>query len=185
MLESGKIVASGDPNEVANLYSIENIESTAKADKKSKKNTAYIQTKVENKVLTPKDTLEVAVKYFVPEDRPVSFGISILDEASNRITSVIDDGFFIDDNNVEITSTKKGTYTYNYTLPLDLFNNRDFEITATLFAYDKKKDSYEPIAYTTEEDISQFYVRENKPRGGLLKTRGSWMSVKSKKEKES
>lgn len=185
MLESGKIVASGDPNEVANLYSIENIESTAKADKKSKKNTAYIQTKVENKVLIPKDTLEVEVKYFVPEDRPVSFGISILDEASNRITSVIDDGFFIDDNNVEITSTKKGTYTYNYTLPLDLFNNRDFEITATLFAYDRKKDSYEPIAYTTEEDISQFYVRENKPRGGLLKTRGSWMSVKSKKEKKS
>ena len=166
MLESGKIVASGDPNEVANLYSIENIESTAKTDKKSKKNTAYIQTRVENKVLTPKDTLEVEVKYFVPEDRQVSFGISILDEASNRITSVIDDGFFIDDNNVEITSTKKGVYTYNYTLPLDLFNNRDFEITATLFAYDKKKDSYEPIAYTTEEDISQFYVRENKPRGG-------------------
>ena len=185
MLESGKIVASGDPNEVANLYSIENIESTAKADKKSKKNTAYIQTKVENKVLTPKDTLEVEVKYFVPEDRPVSFGISILDEASNRTTSVIDDGFFIDDNNVEITSTKKGTYTYNYTLPLDLFNNRDFEITATLFAYDKKKDSYEPIAYTTEGGISQFYVRENKPRGGLLKKRGSWMSVKSKKEKTS
>lgn len=185
MLESGKIVASGDPNEVANLYSIENIESTAKADKKSKKNTAYIQTKVENKILTPKDTLEVEVKYFVPEDRPVSFGISILDEASNRTTSVIDDGFFIDDNNVEITSTKKGTYTYNYTLPLDLFNNRDFEITATLFAYDKKKDSYEPIAYTTEGGISQFYVRENKPRGGLLKKRGSWMSVKSKKEKTS
>ena len=104
MLESGKIVASGDPNEVANLYSIENIESTAKADKKSKKNIAYIQTKVENKVLTPKDTLEVEVKYFVPEDKQVSFGISILDEASNRITSVIDDGFFIDDNNVEITS---------------------------------------------------------------------------------
>ena len=185
MLESGKIVASGDPNEVANLYSIENIESTTKTDKKSKKNTAYIQTKVENKVLTPKDTLEVEVKYFVPEDRQVSFGISILDEASNRITSVIDDGFFIDDNNVEITSSKKGTHIYKYTLPLDLFNNRDFEITATLFAYDKKKDSYEPIAYTTEEDISQFYVRENKPRGGLLKKRGSWMSVKNKKEKTS
>lgn len=185
MLESGKIVASGDPNEVANLYSIENIESTAKADKKSKKNTAYIQTKIENKVLTPKDTLEVEVKYFVPEDRQVSFGISILDEASNRITSVIDDGFFIDDNNVEITSSKKGTHIYKYTLPLDLFNNRDFEITATLFAYDKKKDSYEPIAYTTEEGIGQFYVRENKPRGGLLKKRGSWMSVKSKKEKTS
>ena len=110
MLESGKIVASGDPNEVANLYSIENIESTTKTDKKSKKNTAYIQTRVENKVLTPKDTLEVEVKYFVPEDRQVSFGISILDEASNRITSVIDDGFFIDDNNVEITSSKKGTH---------------------------------------------------------------------------
>lgn len=185
MLESGKIVASGDPNEVANLYSIENIESTTKTDKKSKKNTAYIQTRVENKVLTPKDTLEVEVKYFVPEDRQVSFGISILDEASNRITSVIDDGFFIDDNNVEITSSKKGTHIYKYTLPLDLFNNRDFEITATLFAYDKKKDSYEPIAYTTEEGISQFYVRENKPRGGLLKKRGSWMSVKSKKEKKS
>lgn len=185
MLESGKIVASGDPNEVANLYSIENIESTTKTDKKSKKNTAYIQTRVENKVLTPKDTLEVEVKYFVPEDRQVSFGISILDEASNRITSVIDDGFFIDDNNVEITSSKKGTHIYKYTLPLDLFNNRDFEITATLFAYDKKKDSYEPIAYTTEEGISQFYVRENKPRGGLLKKRGSWMSVKSKKEKTS
>lgn len=185
MLESGKIVASGDPNEVANLYSIENIESTTKTDKKSKKNTAYIQTRVENKVLTPKDTLEVEVKYFVPEDRQVSFGISILDEASNRITSVIDDGFFIDDNNVEITSSKKGTHIYKYTLALDLFNNRDFEITATLFAYDKKKDSYEPIAYTTEEGISQFYVRENKPRGGLLKKRGSWMSVKSKKEKTS
>lgn len=178
MLESGNIVASGDPNEVANLYSIENIETAKKEAEASKENTAYIRTSVKKTVLKPTDTVEVEIEYFAPDDRPVSFGISILDEASNRVTSVIDDGFFISDTEVEITSTKQGTYRYLYTFPLELFNNRDFEITATLFAYNKNKDSYEPIAYTKEDDISQFFVRENKPRGGLLKKTGSWKRIK-------
>lgn len=174
MLDSGKIVVEGDPNEVANAYSVENIESSIVKSERGSRDEPYINTSIETPLLSPSDTLRVKVEYYSPNNKPVSFGISIIDEASNRTTSVIDDGFFIDDEHVTVTSTKKGVYTYDYTLPLKSFNSRNFEVTATLFMYNKAKDTYEPVAYTIEESIGKFYVREADTRGGLLKLKGSW-----------
>lgn len=174
MLDAGRIAIEGDPNEVANAYSVENIESSIVKSKKESKDKPYIKTSIETPLLSPDDTLCVRIEYYSPNNQPVSFGISIIDEASNRTTSVIDDGFFIDDEHVTVTSTKKGVYTYDYTLPLKSFNSRNFEVTATLFMYNKTKDTYEPVAYTVEESISKFCVRESGVGGGLLNIKGSW-----------
>ncbi|QUB37566.1 ABC transporter ATP-binding protein [TM7 phylum sp. oral taxon 349] len=177
MIDNGKVVADGQPEEVANLYSLENIEK-AVLTKKTATNKPWISVAVDKKILTPQDTLRATVEYYVPSNQSVSFGISVIDEASNRATSVIDDGFFRGNDDVTITSQKKGVYKYHYRLPLDEFNNRTFEIAATLFAYDSKRDEYEPIAYTTEKQIATFYVKSKNKDGGLLKRKGEWQKVK-------
>lgn len=173
MLEGGKIVADGRPEDVANLYTIENIDRPKKLDR-NHRNKPYIKTSTTKKIYSPKDNLRATVEYYVPDDTPVSFGISVIDEVSNRATSIIDDGFFKNKNDLKIISNKKGKYVYDYSLPLSDFNNRQLEITATLFAYNSERDDYEPIAYTTEKEIAKFYIKGESSDGGLLKKRGKW-----------
>lgn len=181
MIDDGKIVASGSPDEVANLYTMKNLEreleKTEMKKPKEEKDRPWIKLKLLSKsVLSHTDTVRIRVSYYSPKNIPLTFGISIIDEASNKITSVIDDGFFVDEKRYEITSRRAGVYEFDYELDLDVFNDRNFEITAALFRLNEKKRQFYPYAFIEKEDIIRFAVRNSQKHvdGGLLRLKGKW-----------
>lgn len=182
MIENGRIAYSGDPEQASNLYTMRNLENINKKTVKNKvEKDAWIRVKLESKpILKNGDYLDLKVSYFVPEDGNVKFGISIIDEATTRTTSVIDDGILSSDGKTDISSKKAGVYNFRYKLKLENFNNRNFEITAVLFKYSDSHKDYLPYAFTENEDIAHFAIRgENNRDGGLLKTKGKWNKIEN------
>ena len=75
MIDGGKIVDQGDPDDVADSYSLENISSdpdARQALKEMKKNRdSYIRVNFDSEqVLSPNETLEATIKYKSTTDRP-------------------------------------------------------------------------------------------------------------------
>lgn len=182
MIDTGEIVISGNPEEVANFYTMKNLESDKENHRKTEnldQEQPWIKIELLSKsVLSSKDKLKAKVTYFTPKDVPLTFGISIIDEATDKTSSVVDDGILYKDGRKKICSTKSGTYSFDYEISLEEFNDRNFEITASLFKFDKEKDEYTPYAFIEKEDIVRFAVRGNKPDGGLLKKKGVWVRNK-------
>lgn len=177
MIDKGEIVCSGTPEKVTNYYTLENVEESQAGDhKKTAEGHAWIKTELISKqVLEDNEKLRMKVSYYVPEDAPVSFGISLIDEASNHSVSVIDDGPYQGKKGKDrITSDKKGEHSFTYTLDLSLFNSRNFEITASLFRFDNETEEYTPYAFSDEAGISHFMLRRKKFDNGLLKLKGDW-----------
>lgn len=174
LLDKGAIVATGSPDEVTNQYTLENLAKIS-GNKETSINVPWITIEPQSKpVLNSKDELKCKIVYYSPDDIPVGFGISIIDSATNRSTSVIDDGIVNDDGKRQITSDKKGRHSFNYSLQLKGFNNRDFEITAVLFQYMKDYDEFIPYAFIEEGNIARFAIRGGKSDNGLLKLKGKW-----------
>lgn len=178
LLENGKLIANGSPDEITNKYTLGNLEKLEEGgDKKTSasKNEPWIRiTPTSKLVLKSSQSFECEVSYFVPDNTPVSFGVSLIDEATNRSTSVLNDGMYKNDGSWRITSKTKGLHTFKYTLPLDGLNNRNFEMTASLFRYDDMIDDFIPYAFTEEKDIPHFVIRGEAHDSGLLKKKGTW-----------
>ena len=180
MIESGRIVECGDPETVANRYTMSNIDSeNNKHDNDNKKDTKegspWIKVKLISKsVVSSKDKFIAEIRYFVPEDLRVGFGISIIDAATDKTTSIVNDGLLKRDGSMKISSDKAGEHSFRYELELDQFNNRNFDVTAALFRYDSDQDNFLPYAFIEKEDIVSFAIRGEKPDNGLLKLKGEW-----------
>lgn len=177
LIEKSKLVLDGTPDEVANRYTLSNLEVKPKQQKKEDDDRPRPEITLEalsKTVLSNEDELKIKLTYTVHEDVPVGFGISVIDEVTNRASSVIDDGYVDEDFAPAVTSTKKGTYSYTYTLPLTGFNDRNFEVTAALFRKTKNGELV-PYAFTGEKQILHFVIR-NQKRGdnGLLTRKGIW-----------
>jgi ABC-2 type transport system ATP-binding protein len=183
MIDSGNIVASGNPEEVANLYTMKNLQNTnytkTKATRKEDSDSyPWIRIELHSKeVLSSKDKLKMRVVYFSPENVPVTFGISLIDEATDGTVSVIDDGILYKDGRMKTASNKSGQYCFDYEIGLDGLNSRNFKITASLFKYDNSRESFVPYAFIEKEDIVRFAIRESGLDGGLLKRKGNWSKV--------
>lgn len=176
MIEDGKIVINGSPEEVANYYTMKNIESP-KSDENEIDSTdePWIKLDLVSKaVLSSTDKLKLSVSYYVPYDVPVRFGISLIDENTDKTSSVIDDGISDSERKRIVTSKTKGIHCFDYELNLTEFNNRDFEVTASLFRYDEKRKQYFPFAFIKKKDVAHFAIRGEKPDNGLLKLKGKW-----------
>ncbi|NQI34503.1 ABC transporter ATP-binding protein [Streptococcus suis] len=177
MLENGKIVLNSTPDEVANYYTMSNLESlqTKKNSAPEDHNKPWIKLKLKSKqVVSSKDKLSLELSYFQPENIPISFGISLIDEHTDKTASVINDGIYDSDKKWKITSSTEGIHTFNYELDLTSFNNRDFEVTASLFKYDEVRKEFTPYAFIEKEDIIHFAIRGEKHDNGLLKLKGTW-----------
>jgi ABC-2 type transport system ATP-binding protein len=174
LLDKGKLVASGSPDDVTNQYTLENLAKIS-GDKGRLTNGPWITIEPKSKlVLGSSEEFKCRVVYYTPNDVPVSFGISIIDGATNRATSVVDDGITGGDGKQKITSRKKGKYSFDYSIPLDSFNDRDFEITAVLYQYVEDYDEFTPYAFINEGDIPHFVIRGGRKDNGLLKLKGRW-----------
>ncbi|HFI0632436.1 TPA: ABC transporter ATP-binding protein [Streptococcus suis] len=177
MLENGKIVLNSTPDEVANYYTMKNLEvlKPKKKDTIQRADKPWIKLKLKNKqVISSKEKLHLELSYYQPENVPVSFGISLIDEYTDKTTSVINDGIYDEEKKWKITSRTKGIHTFQYELDLANFNNRNFEVTASLFQYDELRNEFTPYAFIEKEDVIHFAIRGEKHDNGLLKLKGRW-----------
>ena len=179
LLESGGLIADGTPGEITNMYTLGNLEKIDgerdKQTQRKQKDEPWIRIKPRSKlVLGSADSFKCEVSYFVPDDTPVAFGISLIDETANRASSVINDGMYEKDGSWKIVSNTKGIHTFNYEVSLDGLNNRNFEMTASLFRFDDEQDDFVPIAFIAEKDIPHFVIRGEPHDSGLLKKKGKW-----------
>ena len=137
MIDSGKIVAQGDPDDVADSYSLENISSdpsARKALKEMKKNReSYVRVKFDSEqVLNPDEVLKATVKCKSTTDRPAYLRLSLQAGGTDLMV-------------VKSTSGKDGyindlaEHEWRYELPMKDFVAGDLRLVASLV--DKETDS--------------------------------------------
>lgn len=179
LLEGGRVKVIGSPEEVANQYTLDNMNSQRKSSdlKSNNKEEAGELKKVS--VTPPITDLEIVPKgqlaldrdntfsfditYRHLDDTPVYIGISILYKKVSIIehTTIEVEPEFVDE------TTKK----YTYHLPLSRFTQGEFEVSASVFT---KKDR-RLLAFTKQDGRCVFVItQKGKAYGGVLIERGHW-----------
>lgn len=178
LLDNGKVSACGDPEDVANQYTLNSFAGNGQGGDGYHEGLSSLVPKFEivplsSQVLKSDQDFRFELRYKITQDIPVRFGISIIDEKSGGSASIIDDQLRGPNGELRLSSTSKGEYSFKYKLPLKLFNNRDFYVKASLFKIEGDKS--EIVAYIPDEKVCRFAVRGGEYDGGLLRQKGEWL----------
>lgn len=171
LIKDGEIVASGNKDDVADRYTLENL----KIEKKNKPETGSEDAKeeepeyalglsedvptfrvvpVSSPMLTCKDTFEFDVEYDLRRKDVGEFYIpmSVLDVKRGGVPY---------DCGVSFKFDKPGHNRVHFALPLQLFNDGDFKIIATMRVIPDVTDlkQFEQLAFTSDENSCYFSVR--------------------------
>ncbi len=174
MIEDGKIVIEGSPEDVANKYTEANFRTSKKEEPPEEADghplglsdrVPYFKVKpVSEKILTYKDDLVFDIENEITDDTPVMVAFSIVDESR---------GGAIFANRAKPT-TSRGRHRLRYVFPLELYNDTNLLVTAVL---DTAED-FERLAFTSEANICRFAIRNDRSFYGLLrpygKAHGHW-----------
>ena len=138
MIDGGKIVDSGDPDDVADSYSLENISSdpnARRALKEMKKNRdSYIKVEFNSEqVLNPDETLKATVRYKSTTDRPAFVRVSLQANGVNIMT--------VDTHKMRNGKTNdRKEHVLKYELPLENFTSGDLRLVASLVDEESKSN---------------------------------------------
>lgn len=138
MIDGGKIVDSGDPDDVADSYSLENISSdpnARRALKEMKKNRdSYIKVEFNSEqVLNPDETLKATVRYKSTTDRPAFVRVSLQANGVNIMT--------VDTRKMRNGKTDdRKEHVLKYELPLENFTSGDLRLVASLVDEESKSN---------------------------------------------
>ncbi len=139
MIEDGRIVSEGDPETVADRYTLSNLEAEQSQKEKNKKDGASQKvypeglnaqcpvlkvTPVSGRVSDGTRPFEFQVEY--QYDQPGDFYIAISLNDTRR------GGITYDSGPKVFRMKKRGHHTVRFSLPLDKFNNGDFTLVASL-----------------------------------------------------
>lgn len=166
MIDGGKIVDSGDPDDVADSYSLENISSdpnARRALKEMKKNRdSYIKVEFDSEqVLNPDETLRATVRYKSTTDRPAFVRVSL--QANG-----------VDIMSVNTSKAKNGIsndrkeHVLKYELPLNDFTAGDLRLVASLVDKETKSNvasigfNDELLVKITNPDVSVTGLMQNR-----------------------
>ena len=138
MIDGGKIVDSGDPDDVADSYSLENISSdpnARRALKEMKKNRdSYIKVEFNSEqVLNPDEILKATVRYKSTTDRPAFVRVSLQANGVNIMT--------VDTRKMRNGKTNdRKEHVLKYELPLENFTSGDLRLVASLVDEESKSN---------------------------------------------
>ena len=166
MIDGGKIVDSGDPDDVADSYSLENISSdpnARRALKEMKKNRdSYIKVEFNSEqVLNPDETLKATVRYKSTTDRPAYVRVSLQVNGVNIMS-------------VDTSKAKGGVtndhdeHILKYELPLGEFAVGDMRLVASLVDKETKSNvasigfNDELLVKITSPDVEIAGLMQNK-----------------------
>lgn len=183
LIKDGEIIASGNQDDVADRYTLENFKKNAGPlgdDANNETDDKEYPTGLSERVPTLKvnissssvadgvEPLEFEIEYEFNEDREAYIGIALLD--SRRSGHAYDAGSQTD--NLGMVITQRGHRTMRFEMPLDIFNNGEFKIYATLRSVEKPVDDPQMIAFTNDENSGYFAIRNDRNgEAGMLSSR--------------
>lgn len=168
LIKDGEIVASGDKNDVADRYTLENLKverRNAEKEKNEEEEGEYplglserVPTfhilPVSEQMLTCHDTFKFDVEYDLRDSKDIEFYIpmSVLDVKRGGVPY---------DCGVSFKVNKTGHNKVHFALPLHLFNDGDFKIIATMRIISDTSNlkNFEQLAFTNDENSCYFSVR--------------------------
>ena len=183
LIKDGEIIASGNQDDVADRYTLENFKKNADPlgdDANNETDDKEYPTGLSERVPTLKvnissssvadgvEPLEFEIEYEFNEDREAYIGIALLD--SRRSGHAYDAGSQTD--NLGMVITQRGHRTMRFEMPLDIFNNGEFKIYATLRSVETPGDDPQMIAFTNDENSGYFAIRNDRNgEAGMLSSR--------------
>lgn len=157
-IDKGKIIARGTPQEIADIYTVENIE-TAQIEASKKSYTLPDAYSISSKVTDQtKDKVSLAISYKTKDEEPMYIGLSLMK-----------DGVSIAEINTlpDMTVTQSGTLSY--TLDTSLLNAGIYQIDVALF----RQKNRQLLSFSKLK--TKFVVKGDDPtRGASLKLANSW-----------
>lgn len=197
LIEDGVIIASGDKDEVADRYTLENLNSAKRkevaknGDEKDKKDVKeyplglneivpeFQVTPHSPLVVSPRDEFKFSLDFVTTADKEYYVAISLLDVKRGGIT--------YDRGKKELPVGKgPGKYHIDFHLPLSIFNSGDFRIVAAVREPEDDPESLETklIAFTNDDNSCFFSVREPDNEGYALLNDSAIMIYQDKIAKE-
>ncbi len=165
LIRDGEIVAAGDKNEVASQYTLENLQvGQEKVEEKSEKQVhepglsdqvpLFRVLPVSSRLLTCDDAFEFDVEYNYLGDKDFYLPMSVLDTGRGGVPFDCGAHFHIN---------APGHHLIHFSLPLKLFNDGNFRITASMRVIPDTNNlsDYEQLAYTNDENACDFVVRNH------------------------
>ena len=145
LLKNGKLIKKGNPEDVANAYSEENLESQ---DLKKSRHSSKIRiVPVGKTMLTSEEIFKFKIEYEKPEIKTKLYlAYSLIDIRRGGIPY---------DSGIIPAPQKKDTV---FNVPLKLFNNGEFRVVASLRKESNKKEK-DILAYTDETSSCMFSIR--------------------------
>lgn len=174
LIENGLIKVSGDVNDVANQYSLDNLQTevTARSDLEIDVKEEWIENLEVNIInqqkITPNDEVKFEVSYDVKKDTETYIAFSLTDVDRNI--------WIYNDNSLDYLTKGKGHNRAIYTCKLDQVNNLKLKLQVSIR---NKRD--EMIAFADEKvilinrnDISDDDKSAQDSATGLIQRNGSW-----------
>lgn len=164
LIKDGEIIASGDKNDVADRYTLENLKSEHKERKEnpedeyslglSEKVPTFRILPVSPQISSCAETFEFDVEYDLRDSDGGEFYIpmSVLDVKRGGVPY---------DCGVTFKFSNAGHNKIHFALPLSIFNDGDFKIIATMRKIPDTSNlrKFEQLAFTSDENSCYFSVR--------------------------
>ncbi len=167
LIDKGLIKLIGDPSEVANLYTIDNVQVANGSKQRDNTQTPsellqYIGVELSKPAYSQSEDLRFNIEYELRKKKDIDFGISILSK-----------GLSIVENNttqLKIDSTPSKKHKISYRLPLGQLNPGVYRVDIALF----NKPAFTLAAFVN--DAATFVIEQtDEPKGGLLSEQGEWL----------
>jgi len=174
MIKDGAVMEQGNPEKIADVYSIENLLTNNTPDVTEKKTGPYLRARIMTKpVLTSKDTIVVEAKYRAADNRGVYIKFAPL---ANNGTSLMTANSKVLH---QIVTNDKREHTVRYELALTDFNYGDFSMVV-LLADDETNANIADYGYNRE--LAFKVVRKDMSVGGVFKNKGDIKLVEKSDE---
>ncbi|MBM6691916.1 ABC transporter ATP-binding protein [Bifidobacterium pullorum subsp. saeculare] len=174
LIKNGEIIVSGDKDDVADRYTLENIKTAAVGQSSNDDgDEAEYPTGLSKRVpllrVVPRsplvckssDTFRFDVEYEFAEERESYLAIALHDTKRGGIT--------FDSGDEVMQITKFGKASMSFEMPLNLFNNGLFRIVVSLRIPRENDPSHtEMIAFTNDENSCSFVIRDPRNRDYAL-----------------
>lgn len=185
LIKDGEIVASGDPKTVADQYSLENAQSSNYFRTKDQGefarplglNARVPKLKVTHegdKFVDGSQPFEFSVEYEFTEDKPAYLGLILQDV--RRGAQVYDVDSQTESKGIRVAG---GHHVMRFSVPLDLVNNGEYRIFATM-REGQTDDAAVPrsIAFTNDDNCCYFAVRsKDGAENGVLNVKAMHIDV--------
>ncbi|KFJ07045.1 ABC transporter, ATP-binding protein [Bifidobacterium thermophilum] len=186
LIKDGEIIASGNKDDVADRYTLENLRQEKKEQKKNAgENGGEDQPEhplglsdtvpvlavrpTREPLCTIDGGFDFEVEYDYRGDKPFYVALALHDLRRGGLP--YGDSFDL---------TQRGHHTVHFHLPMDLFNNGDFRLVASMHTWDGSHPSTaEMIAFTSEKNCCDFSLRDNKGKDNFALINKVSMSYQS------